>query len=107
MGKTRLIAETGAGQHGVATAMVGAALGLPVEVYMGGLDIERQRLNVFRMGLLGADGSSPVESGTRTLKDAINEALRDWSRRSKRPTTCSARPPARIRTRRWSGTSRP
>lgn len=78
MGRTRLIAETGAGQHGVATAIVGAALGLPVEVYMGATDIERQRLNVFRMELLGAEVHS-VASGTRTLKDAINAALRDWA----------------------------
>jgi tryptophan synthase beta chain len=78
LGKTRLIAETGAGQHGVATAIVGAALGMPVEIYMGGLDIARQRLNVLRMELLGATVHA-VESGTRTLKDAINEALRDWA----------------------------
>ena len=78
MGRTRLIAETGAGQHGVATAIVGAALGLPVEVYMGATDIERQQLNVFRMELLGAEVHS-VASGTRTLKDAINAALRDWA----------------------------
>ena len=78
MGRTRLIAETGAGQHGVATAIVGAALGLPVEVYMGAADVERQRLNVFRMELLGATVHA-VESGTRTLKDAINAALRDWA----------------------------
>lgn len=78
LGKTRLIAETGAGQHGVATAIVGAALGLPVEVYMGEVDVQRQRLNVFRMELLGAT-VHPVRSGTRTLKDAINEALRDWA----------------------------
>ncbi len=77
MGKRRLIAETGAGQHGVATAIAGAALGIPVEVYMGEVDMERQRLNVFRMELLGAT-VHPVQSGTRTLKDAINEALRDW-----------------------------
>ncbi len=78
MGRTRLIAETGAGQHGVATAIVGAALGLPVEIYMGAADIERQRLNVFRMELLGARVHA-VESGTRTLKDAVNAALRDWT----------------------------
>lgn len=78
MGRTRLIAETGAGQHGVATAIVGAALGLPVEIYMGAADIERQRLNVFRMELLGARVHA-VESGTRTLKDAVNAALRDWA----------------------------
>jgi tryptophan synthase beta chain len=77
MGKKRLIAETGAGQHGVATAIVGAALGIPVEVYMGEIDTKRQALNVFRMELMGAK-VIPVKSGTRTLKDAINEALRDW-----------------------------
>ncbi len=77
MKKTRLIAETGAGQHGVATAMAGAVLGLPVEVYMGRVDMERQKLNVFRMELLGAK-LRPVESGSKTLKDAINDALRDW-----------------------------
>ncbi|MFZ1023143.1 MAG: tryptophan synthase subunit beta [Thermoplasmata archaeon] len=79
MGKRRLIAETGAGQHGVATAMVGAALGLQTEVYMGTKDMERQRPNVLRMRLLGAE-VHPVNSGSRTLKDAINEALRDWIR---------------------------
>jgi tryptophan synthase beta chain len=77
MGKKRLIAETGAGQHGVATAIAGAALGLPVEVYMGETDTQRQALNVFRMQLMGAKVIH-VRSGTRTLKDAINEALRDW-----------------------------
>lgn len=77
MGKTRVIAETGAGQHGVATAMACAALGLKSEVYMGAEDIKRQKLNVFRMKLLGAEVHS-VEAGTKTLKDAINEALRDW-----------------------------
>lgn len=78
MGKTRLIAETGAGQHGVATAIVGALLGFETVIYMGAEDVERQRLNVFRMELMGAL-VVPVESGGRTLKDAINEALRDWS----------------------------
>jgi tryptophan synthase beta chain len=78
MGKTRLIAETGAGQHGVATAIVGALLGFETVVYMGAEDVERQQLNVFRMKLMGAE-VIPVESGGRTLKDAINEALRDWS----------------------------
>jgi tryptophan synthase beta chain len=78
MGKTRLIAETGAGQHGVATAIVGALLGFDTVVYMGAEDVERQQLNVFRMRLMGAE-VVPVESGSRTLKDAINEALRDWS----------------------------
>ncbi len=79
MGKSRVIAETGAGQHGVATAMAGAKLGLKVDVYMGAMDVERQKQNVFRMKLLGAN-VIPVESGGKTLKDAINEALRDWSR---------------------------
>jgi tryptophan synthase beta chain len=78
MGKTRLIAETGAGQHGVATAMVGALLGFETVIYMGAEDVERQQLNVFRMELMGAR-VVPVEGGGRTLKDAINEALRDWS----------------------------
>lgn len=77
MGKTRVIAETGAGQHGVATAMACSVLGLKSEVYMGSDDIERQKLNVFRMRLLGAEVHA-VEAGSRTLKDAINEALRDW-----------------------------
>lgn len=77
MGKRRLIAETGAGQHGVATAMAGAVLGIPVEVYMGEVDTERQRLNVYRMRLLGAT-VHPVAAGTRILKDAVNEAMRDW-----------------------------
>ncbi len=77
MGKKRIIAETGAGQHGVATATVCAMLGLECIVYMGEVDIERQSLNVFRMKLLGAE-VQPVKSGTRTLKDAINEAIRDW-----------------------------
>jgi tryptophan synthase beta chain len=78
LGRTRLIAETGAGQHGVATAIAGAVLGIPVEVYMGEEDIRRQELNVFRMQLMGAR-VVPVAGGTRTLKDAINEALRDWA----------------------------
>ena len=78
MGKTRLIAETGAGQHGVATAIVGALFGFETCIYMGAEDVERQKLNVFRMELMGAK-VIPVESGGRTLKDAINEALRDWS----------------------------
>ena len=77
MGKTRIIAETGAGQHGVGTAMAASMLGLKCEVYMGALDAERQRLNVYRMELLGAK-VHVVNSGTRTLKDAINEAIRDW-----------------------------
>ncbi len=77
MGKTRIIAETGAGQHGVATATVCALFGLPCVVYMGATDIDRQRPNVFRMTLLGAE-VVPVESGSATLKDAMNAALRDW-----------------------------
>src|SRR5688500_1379536 len=77
MGKKRIIAETGAGQHGVGTAIASAVLGLECEVYMGLKDTERQKLNVFRMKLLGAK-VHPVKSGTQTLKDAINEALRDW-----------------------------
>jgi tryptophan synthase beta chain len=77
MGKRRIIAETGAGQHGVATATAAALFGLPCDVFMGALDVERQALNVFRMQLLGAR-VIPVQSGSRTLKDAMNEALRDW-----------------------------
>jgi len=77
MGKTRIIAETGAGQHGVATATAAAALGLECVIYMGTEDMERQRINVYRMQLLGAE-VIPVHSGSKTLKDAINEALRDW-----------------------------
>ncbi|WAI02038.1 tryptophan synthase subunit beta [Methanogenium organophilum] len=78
MGKKRLIAETGAGQHGVATAIAGAVLGLPVEVYMGETDCKRQQLNVFRMELMGAK-VIPVSGGTATLKDAVNEAMREWA----------------------------
>ncbi|MCS7121470.1 MAG: tryptophan synthase subunit beta [Archaeoglobaceae archaeon] len=77
MGKKRLIAETGAGQHGVATAMAGALFGMKVDIYMGVEDVERQKMNVFRMKILGAN-VIPVDSGSKTLKDAINEALRDW-----------------------------
>ena len=77
MGKTRIIAETGAGQHGVATATVAAMFGLDCEIYMGTEDMARQALNVFRMRLLGATVTG-VDSGSRTLKDAINEAIRDW-----------------------------
>ncbi len=78
MGKTRLIAETGAGQHGVATAIVGALFELTTRIYMGTKDIERQAMNVFRMRLLGAE-VIPVTAGSQSLKDAVNEALRDWS----------------------------
>ncbi|OYW88849.1 MAG: tryptophan synthase subunit beta, partial [Sphingobium sp. 32-64-5] len=77
MGKTRIIAETGAGQHGVATATVAALIDIPCTIFMGALDVERQQPNVFRMKLLGAEVRA-VESGARTLKDAMNEALRDW-----------------------------
>jgi tryptophan synthase beta chain len=78
MGKARIIAETGAGQHGVATATIGAKLGIPVDVYMGARDVERQALNVYVMKLLGAK-VHPVTSGTQTLKDATNEAFREWA----------------------------
>ncbi len=78
MGKERVIAETGAGQHGTATAMAAAVLGLKAEIYMGTDDIARQRMNVFRMRLMGAK-VHPVDSGSRTLKDALNEAFRDWA----------------------------
>ncbi|MDR2016105.1 MAG: tryptophan synthase subunit beta, partial [Burkholderiales bacterium] len=78
MGKTRLIAETGAGQHGVATAMVGALFKMKTRIYMGDKDMKRQALNVFRMRLMGAE-VVPVAAGSGTLKDAVNEALRDWS----------------------------
>jgi tryptophan synthase beta chain len=77
MGKTRLVAETGAGQHGVASATAAALLGLECKVYMGAVDVERQALNVFRMRLLGSEVEA-VHSGSRTLKDAVNEAMRDW-----------------------------
>src|ERR1700747_3413281 len=77
MGKKRIIAETGAGQHGVATATLCARFGLECVVYMGSVDVDRQKPNVFRMKMLGAEGR-PVESGSKTLKDAMNEALRDW-----------------------------
>ncbi|UGV41039.1 tryptophan synthase subunit beta [Methanococcoides orientis] len=77
MGKTRLVAETGAGQHGTATAMAGTNMGFQTHVYMGAKDTVRQRMNVYRMELMGAE-VHPVESGSKTLKDAINEALRDW-----------------------------
>ena len=78
MGKKRVIAETGAGQHGTATAMAAAVLGLKAEIYMGAEDVKRQRMNVFRMRLMGAEVHE-VDSGSRTLKDAINEAMRDWA----------------------------
>lgn len=80
MGKTRVIAETGAGQHGVATATAAAFMGMECEIFMGREDTERQRLNVYRMELLGAKVHT-VESGTQTLKDAVNETLREWTKR--------------------------
>ena len=104
MGKTRVIAETGAGQHGVASATAAAYFGLDCTVYMGSVDIRRQALNVARMHLLGAT-VVPVDSGSATLKDAINEALRDWVAASTTRRTSSAPPPARIRSRAWSATS--
>jgi tryptophan synthase beta chain len=79
IGKTRIIAETGAGQHGVATAIVGALFGFKTRIYMGSVDMKRQELNVLRMRLMGAE-VIPVETGSKTLKDAVNEALRDWSK---------------------------
>jgi tryptophan synthase beta chain len=105
MGKRRIIAETGAGQHGVATATVCARFGLECVVYMGAEDVARQALNVYRMQLLGAT-VVPVESGTRTLKDATNEALRDWVTNVPPRTTSSARWSGRIHTRAWCATSR-
>ena len=81
MGKKRVIAETGAGQHGVATATVAALFDLECDVYMGAEDVRRQSLNVFRMKLMGASVVE-VQSGLKTLKDALNEALRDWVGRS-------------------------
>ena len=98
MGKPRVIAETGAGQHGVATATVAARYGMECVVYMGSEDIQRQAQNVYRMKLLGAEGR-PVESGSKTLKDALNEAMRDWVTNVNTPFTSSAPSPARIRTR--------
>ena len=77
MGKTRIVAETGAGQHGVASATAAALFGLECKVYMGAVDVARQELNVFRMRLLGSEVEA-VQSGSRTLKDAVNEAMRDW-----------------------------
>ena len=86
MGKTRIIAETGAGQHGVATATVCAKFGLPCVVFMGATDVERQMPNVLRMKMLGAE-VRPVTAGAGTLKDAMNEALRDWVTNVETPIT--------------------
>jgi tryptophan synthase beta chain len=104
MGKTRIIAETGAGQHGVATATVCAKFGLKCIVYMGATDVERQAPNVFRMKLLGAE-VVPVTSGRGTLKDAMNDALRDWVTNVATRSTASARSRARTRTRPWCAIS--
>ena len=101
MGKTRIIAETGAGQHGVASATAAALFGMDCVVYMGTVDIERQKLNVFRMQLLGAEVRA-AETGSQTLKDAVNEAMRYWVLPSRTPTTASARSWGRTRTRGWS-----
>ena len=101
MGKTRIIAETGAGQHGVATATVCARFGLPCVIYMGATDVARQQPNVFRMKLLGAE-VVPVTSGAATLKDAMNEGCAIGSRMSTTPSTSSARLPDRIPIRKWS-----
>ncbi len=89
MGKTRVIAETGAGQHGVATATAAALMGMECEIFMGKEDTERQALNVYRMKLLGAK-VNVVTTGTQTLKDAVNETLKEWSRRCMTPITYSA-----------------
>ena len=104
MGKKRVIAETGAGQHGVATATVCALFGLEGAVYMGTEDIVRQRMNVERMRLLGAE-VVPVSSGTATLKDATSEAIRDWVPTWTPPTTSWAQLWGHIPTRPWSGSS--
>ena len=90
MGKTRIIAETGAGQHGVATATVSAMFGLKCVIYMGAVDCERQSLNVYRMKMLGAE-VVPVHAGQKTLKEAVNEAMRDWVTTSVPRTTSSVR----------------
>jgi tryptophan synthase beta chain len=105
MGKRRIIAETGAGQHGVATATACALFGLDCVVYMGAEDVRRQALNVYRMELLGAE-VRPVESGTRTLKDATNEALRDWVATVGTRTILSGPSSARHRIPAWCAISR-
>ena len=104
MGKRRIIAETGAGQHGVATATICAMLGLECIVYMGEKDVQRQSLNVYRMKLLGAEVVS-VKSGSRTLKDAINEAIRDWVTNVRTTHYLLAAWSGLTRTRCWCGTS--
>ena len=104
MGKTRLVAETGAGQHGVATATAAALLGLECKVYMGAVDVDRQALNVFRMRLLGAEVEA-VHSGSRTLKDAVNEAMRDWVATVGDTHYCLGSVMGRTRTRGWCASS--
>jgi len=104
MGKKRIIAETGAGQHGVATAAVCAKFGLECVVYMGAVDMERQALNVFRMRLMGAQVRS-VDAGQRTLKEAINEAMRDWVTNVRTTHYILGTAYGRARTRRWSANS--
>ena len=105
MGKKRIVAETGAGQHGVASATAAALFGLECVVYMGEVDVERQALNVFRMQLLGAE-VRPVSSGSRTLKDAINEAMRDWvANVESTPLLPRLGDGARTRTRGWCASS--
>jgi tryptophan synthase beta chain len=105
MGKRRVIAETGAGQHGVATATAAALFGLECRVYMGSEDVRRQELNVFRMRAMGAE-VFPVESGSRTLKDATNEAMREWMSTVEGTHYIIGSVVGRTRSRSWSGTSR-
>ena len=104
MGKRRLVAETGAGQHGVATATAAALLGMDCLVYMGEVDMARQELNVFRMRLLGAE-VTPALSGSRTLKDAVNEAMRYWVSAVTDTHYCLGSAWVRIRTRGWCASS--
>ena len=102
MGKTRIIAETGAGQHGVATATVSAMFGMKCVIYMGAVDCERQALNVYRMKMLGAE-VIPVTAGQKTLKEAVNEAMRDWVTNIRSTHYILARPTARTPTPSWCG----
>ena len=106
MGKPRVIAETGAGQHGVATATVAARYGMECVVYMGSEDVRRQASNVYRMKLLGAT-VVPVTSGSRTLKDALNEAMRDWVTNIENTFYIIGTVAGRTPIRAWCGTSRP
>ena len=104
MGKTRIVAETGAGQHGVASATAAALFGMECVVYMGTVDIERQKLNVFRMQLLGAEVRA-AETGSQTLKDAVNEAMRYWVSAVEDTHYCLGSVMGRTRTRGWSVSS--